>query len=42
LVSWCGNKNGRSGFVERMGKKERSATPHEFRDLLISMARSVR
>ncbi len=41
-VSWCGNRTGRSGSVERMGKRERSATPHEFRDILLAMARSVR
>ena len=28
--------------IERQGKRERAATPAEFRDLLISMARSVR
>lgn len=40
-VSWCGNKTRRGGVVERMGKRERSASPVEFRDILISMAQSV-
>lgn len=31
----------RYGHVERMGKKERRATPIPFRDLLLDMARSV-
>lgn len=41
LVSWCGNKTGRSGKVERLSSREASATPHAFRDVLIAMARSV-
>lgn len=41
LVSWCGN-HVKSGEVRpRLGKKAASATPPEFRDELIAMARSV-
>lgn len=32
----------RTGAVQRMGKRERAATPAAFRDLLISIARSAR
>lgn len=38
-VSW--GDYDRYGHVERMGKRERSATPEPFRDLLLDMARSV-
>ena len=31
----------RSGVIERMSKRQRAATPTEFRDLLLSIARSV-
>jgi hypothetical protein len=46
VVGSC-SKRGDGSFyrrtpVERLGKRERSASPIEFRDLLISMARSVR
>lgn len=42
LVSWCGNRV-RSGEVRpRLGKKAASATPPEFREVLLAMARSVR
>lgn len=38
LVSWCGNRV-RTGEVRpRLGKKAASATPKEFRDVLIGMA----
>lgn len=38
-LSWCGNRNGhRGGIVQRMNKRERAATPIEFRDVLIAMA----
>jgi hypothetical protein len=39
-VSWCNNHSA-SKDVERMGKRERNATPREFRDLLLSIASSV-
>ena len=32
----------KTGAVQRMSKRERTATPHPFRDLLLSIARSVR
>lgn len=42
LVSWCGNRV-KSGEVRpRVGKDRASATPTEFRDTLIAMARSAR
>jgi hypothetical protein len=42
-VSWCGNHNRtRTGQVQRLSSKQRSASPLEFRDLLISIARSAR
>jgi hypothetical protein len=41
-VSWCGNKRKSNTTVERMGDRERSATPPVFRDILIAMARSVK
>lgn len=41
LVSWCGN-HVKSGEVRpRVGKKRAAETPIEFRDLLLSIARSV-
>lgn len=41
LVSWCRN-HVKSGEVRpRVGKSAASKTPHEFRDVLIAMARSV-
>ncbi len=40
-ISWCANHNA-GRVVERMGKKERSATPLAFRDLLLDIARSAR
>lgn len=42
LVSWCGN-HVKSGEVRpRVGKREASRSPIEFRDVLISIARSAR
>lgn len=41
LVSWCGNHLTPNEIRPRLSKMERSATPAEFRDLLIAMARSV-
>lgn len=40
-VSWCGCRT-RTDSRRRLSKKEASATPGEFRDVLIAMARSVR
>ncbi len=42
LVSWCGNHVSSDETRPRVGKKQASATPTAFRDVLISMARSVR
>lgn len=39
-ISWCGNHNN-GKVVKRMGKRERNATPPEFRDALISIARTA-
>lgn len=41
LVSWCKNHTDRLDSRERVGKRSASATPHEFRDVLISVARAV-
>lgn len=41
LVSWCGNKVKRTPNRPRLSSKEASATPFEFRDTLISIARSI-
>lgn len=41
LVSWCGNHVSSGEVRPRVGKKIASATPIEFRDVLIGMARSV-
>jgi hypothetical protein len=41
LTSWCGNHVPESENRPRLGKKEASQTPLEFRDELIAMARSV-
>ena len=41
LVSWCGNHVASGENRPRVGKKAASATPREFRDVLIEMARSV-
>lgn len=43
LVSWCGNNlRGRPNDRRRLNQKEASATPTEFRDMLISIARQSR
>lgn len=42
LVSWCGNRVASGEVRPRLGKKAASATPREFREVLIAMARSVR
>lgn len=41
LVSWCGNRTKADEQRPRVGKRAASATPHEFRDILIAMARSA-
>lgn len=41
-VSWCGNHVRNSDPRRRLGKRESKATPVEFRDVLLAMARSVR
>ncbi len=42
LVSWCGNHVASGEVRPRLSKKEASATPVEFRDMLLAMARSAR
>lgn len=42
LVSWCGNHVSSGEVRPRVGKKAACATPTEFRDVLLSIARSVR
>lgn len=42
LVSWCGNHVSTGETRPRLSKKAASATPIPFRDLLLSIARSVR
>jgi hypothetical protein len=41
MVSWCGNHMKRCGDRPRLRARQASATPAAFRDLLLSMARSV-
>jgi hypothetical protein len=41
LVSWCGNHTKSGDKRKRLGSKEASATPPEFREMLISIARSA-
>jgi hypothetical protein len=42
-VSWCGNRTLKHGETrKRVGKKQASATPPEFREALLAMARSVK
>ena len=41
LVSWCGNHVATGESRPRLGKRAASATPPEFRDVLLAMARSV-
>jgi hypothetical protein len=40
-VSWCGNSIASGERRPRLGPRAASATPHEFRDTLIGMARSA-
>jgi hypothetical protein len=40
-VSWCKNHSSRVDDRPRIGKREASATPAEFRDVLLAMAQSV-
>jgi hypothetical protein len=42
LVSWCGNHVRGDEVRPRVGKKAAAATPAEFRDVLIAMARTAR
>lgn len=41
VVSWCGNHMSKFDKRPRIGKRAASATPIEFRDVLISIARSA-
>lgn len=41
LVSWCGNHVSSGEDRPRLGKRAASATPPEFRDVLLDMARSA-
>ncbi len=41
LVSWCGNHVSSGERRPRVGKRAASATPIEFRDMLLALARSV-
>lgn len=41
LVSWCGNHVAAHERRPRVGKREASNTPAEFRDVLLAMARSA-
>ena len=41
LVSWCSNHTAAHEKRPRVGKRQASATPHEFRDILLEMARSA-
>lgn len=41
LVSWCGNHTRADEKRPRVGKREASRSPIEFRDVLLAMARSV-
>ena len=41
-VSWCGNHTSTFDKRPRIGKREASRTPPEFREILLEMARSVR
>lgn len=42
LVSWCGNHVSSGEVRPRVGKKAASATPTEFRDVLLGIARASR
>lgn len=41
LVSWCGNHTNRFDLRPRVGKEAAAATPPEFRDVLLGIARSA-
>ena len=41
LVSWCGNHTSKFDKRPRVGKKVAAATPIEFRDMLLGIARSI-
>lgn len=41
LVSWCGNRVASGENRPRVGKRAASATPPEFREVLLTMARSA-
>lgn len=41
LVSWCGNHVGSNERRPRVGKRAAAATPPEFRDILLAMARTA-
>jgi hypothetical protein len=41
LVSWCGNHTSKFDKRPRVGKRAAAATPIQFRDLLLSIARQV-
>jgi hypothetical protein len=41
-VSWCGNRVASGENRPRVGKRAAAATPPEFREMLLAMARSVR
>jgi len=42
VVSWCGNHTSRNDRRRRVGKREASATPHAFRDVLIAIAKAAK
>jgi hypothetical protein len=42
LISWCGNHTKSGESRRRLGKREASATPLPFRDLLLSIARTAK
>lgn len=41
LISWCGNHTADGEVRPRLGQREANATPVEFRDMLLAMARSA-
>lgn len=41
IVTWCKNRTFRNQHAKRIGKGKASATPIEFRDVLLAIARSV-
>jgi hypothetical protein len=42
LMSWCNNHGTEQDTRQRISKREASRTPDEFRDVLLSIARSVK